>query len=240
MNQSPFLIPVIIAGCLYALGQYISSQPLRSQDNFITVQATGKANSTPNIAHVTLGVQVQPQQTAQAATDMLAKQGNAVIDAVKALGIAEADIKTQNISVQPSYTYDNGKQSLRGFEANEQIEVTIRNTAQSGDVISKGTEAGANQVGGVTFKTEDVSSQQLSAEKEAIKNARKKADELADALNVRLGKVKQYNVQQNFPGPMPYALESKAMGGDASSVVPQVPVGTQENSVMVTITYEIK
>lgn len=240
MNHSPFLLPVVVAGCLYAFGQYISSEPARSNDHVLTVQATGTAKSVPDIAHVVLGVQVQPKATAQEATDTLAKQGSAVIDALKKLGIEEADLKTQNVSVQPSYNYDDGKQTLRGYEANQQIDVTVRNTDQTGDIIARATEAGANQVGGVTFKRDEAESQQLAAEQDAIANAQKKAEELARALNVRLGKVKQYNAQQDYRGPMPYEASSlKAMGGD-SVASPQVPVGTQENSVTVTVTYEIR
>jgi uncharacterized protein len=242
MNQSSFLVAVIIAGCLYVFGQYVSSEPARNSERSLTVQGTGVVNSAPDIAHVTLGVQVQPKATAEEATAMLATQANAVIAAVKALGIEEKDLKTQNVSVQPTYNYEEGKQTLRGYEASEQIEVTVRKADQVGDIISRATGAGANQIGGVTFENEDSQPQQLAAEKEAIAAARKKAEELASSLNVRLGKVKQYNVQQNYPGgPVPYASELKTMGrGGDSAVSPEVPVGTQENSVTVTVTYGIR
>ncbi|MDA1169250.1 MAG: SIMPL domain-containing protein [bacterium] len=246
MINSPYLLPVIVAGALYAFGQYISSEPIRNQDQVLTVQATGKASSVPDIAHVTLGVQVQPQPTAAQATDILAKQANAVIAVIKKLGIEEKDIKTQNISVQPSYNYEEGKQTLIGFEGNEQIEVTIRKSDKvskpgdlAGEVIARATQAGANQIGGVTFSNEEPQLEQLAAEKDAIANARKKAEILSDALNVRLGKVKNYNVSPNYGGPMPHALEAKATGGD-SVTPPEVLPGTQENSVTVTITYEIR
>jgi len=239
MNNSPYLLPIIVAGCFYAFGQYVSSEPARNQDQVLTVQATGSAKSVPDIAHVTLGVQIQPQATAPQATDMLAKQTSAVVAAIKKLGIEEKDIKTQNISVQPSYSYDEGKQTLRGFEASEQIEVIIRKTDQAGDVIARGAQAGANQIGGVTFSNEDLQNEQLASEKDAIEHARKKATALADALHVRLGKVKNYSVSQNYGGPVPYAMEAKAIGGDSVSSPPILP-GTQENAVTVTVTYEIQ
>ncbi len=267
MNQSPFLLPVIVAGALYAFGQYVSSEPIRNQDQVLIVQATGKASSVPDIAHVTLGVHIEPQSTAPQATDMLAKQANAVVAAIKKLGIEDKDIKTQNVSVQPSYGYGeailsptepggisgaptidfgNRNQVLRGFEGSEQIEVTIRKTDKvskpgdlAGSVIAEATKAGANQIGGVTFSAADSQTDQLAAEKDAIANARTKAEDLAGALHVRLGKVKNYNAQPNYGGPYPYAMEAKAMGGD-SVTPPEVLPGTQENSVTVTITYEIR
>ncbi len=234
-----FIIGVIIAGACYMGGQYISSDPVRNADRSITVQGTGTAKSVPDIAHISLGVRIQPQPTAKEATDMLAKQGNAVIAAVKNLDIAEADIKTENISVQPFYAYESGKQILRGYEGSEQLDITVRKTDQAGDVIARATEAGANQIGGVTFKSDNPEANSLTAEKDAIDNARKNAEELAASLGVRLGKVKQYNVSRNSPGPVPYALEAKDMVGN-SVTSPDLPVGTQENSVTVSITYEIR
>lgn len=238
MNQS-LLIAVVIAGVFYIAGQQIVSQGAPGADDILTVQATGVAKNVPTLAYITLGVQVQAKATAQEATDTLANQGNAVLDAMKKLGIAEADLKTQNISVQPSYNYLDGRQTLRGYEGSQQIEVTIRDTKMSGDVIARATEAGANQVGGVSFKSEDPEVQQLAAEQDAIANARKKAEDLADALGVRLGKVKNYSAQPSYGSPMPYALEAKAMGGDTVTS-PQVPAGTQETQATVTVTYEIK
>lgn len=239
MNPSPFLLSVVVAGCFYVFGQYLTSQAAPGAEHTLTVQATGTAKNVPTLAYVTLGVQIQAQPTAQEATDMLAKQGSAVIDAVKNLGIDEADIATKNISVQPSYDYAEGSQALRGYEGSQQVEVTIRDTNMSGDVIARATEAGANQIGGVSFRSDDPDAQQLAAEQDAINNARKKAGELANSLGVKLGKVKNYNAQPMYGGPVPYALESRAMGGDAVAS-PQVPIGTQETQTSVTVTYEIK
>ena len=196
------------------------------------------AENVPSLAYITLGVQVQSQPTAQEATDMLAKQGGAVIDAVKKLGIEEKDIATKNISVQPSYDYAEGRQALRGYEGSQQVEVTIRDTNMSGDIIARATEAGANQIGGISFKSDDPEAQQLAAEQDAIANARAKAEDLADALGVRLVKVKSYSAQQTYGGPIPYALEAR--GGDTAVASPQVPVGTQETQATVSVTYELR
>lgn len=240
MEQKTILIAIALAGALYIIGQHVASKPVRDAGNVLTVQATGKAKSTPDIAHVMLGVRVEPQATSKAATDMLAKQANAVIDAVEKIGINKQDIATQNFSVQPAYNYDNGKQTLKGYEGSQQLDITVRETDKAGDVIARATQAGANQIGGVSFKNDDPETAQLSAEQDAITNARTKAEALAKSLGVRLGKVKNYNAQQNYGGPMPYAMEAKAMGGDASVTPPQLPAGTQESTITVTVTYELR
>lgn len=239
MEQKSLLLATALAGILYVAGQYVASAPVRDAGNVLTVQATGKAEAVPSVAYVMLGVQIEPQQTSKEATDMLAKQGNAVIASIKKLGIADSDIKTQNISVQPTYNYDNGKQTLRGYEGSQQLDITLRKTDQSGDVIARATQAGANQIGGVLFRQDDPEIAQLSAEQDAIKNARTKANELSKSLGVRLGKVKNYTVQNNYDRPIMYATEAKAMGGD-SVTPPEVNPGTQETTVTVTVTYEIR
>jgi len=240
MEQKTILIAIALAGALYIGGQYVASDPVRNAGNALTVQATGKASSTPDIGYITVGVQIQPQSTAAAATDMLAKQANTVIDAIKNVGVEEADIATKNLSTTPSYDYSDGRQTLRGYEAAQQIEITVRNTEQAGEIIAKATAAGANQIGGLSFKNDNLEVVQLSAEQDAIANARAKAEALAKSLGVRLGKVKNYNAQQQYGGPMPYELEAKAMGVDVSVTPPQIPVGTQELTITVTVTYELR
>ncbi len=237
MNQS-LLIATVLAGLFYVFGQYITSQANPGAERTLSVQASGKAEQVPNLAYVTLGVQVEPQPTAEQASAMLATQGSAVLDAVKSLGIEEKDIAAHAISVQPTYDYIEGRQVLRGYQTSQQVEVTIRDTNKSGDVIAKATEAGANQIGGLSFKSDDSEAQQLAAEQDAIANARAKAEDLAKALGVRLQGVKYYNAQPGATPPIPYALEGR--GGDTAVASPKLPTGTQETQVSVTITYEIR
>lgn len=237
MNQSTLFVTAGILGACFVAGQYVMAEPTRNIDRNITVQATGKTTSTPNIAHITLGVTVN-QQTAAQATDALAKKINDVIKVVKDSGIADADIATQNVSVNASYDYTNGAQTPKGFDASEQVVVTIRKADTVGDIVAKATGAGANQVGGVQFTSDNSDAIQLAAEKDAILNANKKAQDVADALHVKLGKVKTYSVSQDSR-PIPYAMDSKAMGGGVPTA-PEVPVGSQDTAVSVSVTYEIR
>ncbi len=239
MIQPTFLITAVIIGLAFIVGQYVVSDPVRNADRTITVQATGTSKDVPNIAHITLGVQIQQQATAAIATDMLGKKVNSVLAVVRGMGIEDKDIMTQNIAVNPSYDFQNGSQVPRGFDASQQVVVTVRKADTVGEIVAKATAAGANQIGGVQFTTDSPEVVQLSAEKDAIANATKKAEQLADSLNVRLGKVKTYSAQGNVGGPM-YAMEAQALGKDMAVTAPEVPVGTQETSVTVSVTYEIR
>lgn len=239
MNQTTLFATAAILGAFYVAGQHIAAEPARDVDRMITVQATGKSTVTPNIAHITLGVSVQGQSTAAQATDTLGKKINDVIKALKDAGIADADIATQNVSVNPAYDYTDGRQVPKGFDANEQVDVKIRKTDTVGDIISKVTAVGANQVGGVQFTSDDADAVQLAAEKDAINNANKKAQDIANALHVSLGKVKTYSVNPGIQ-PMPYAMDAKAVGAGSAPTAPDVPVGSQDTTVSVSVTYDIR
>lgn len=245
MNENPtqrILVPVIVAGVLYIIGQYIASNPAREQQAVdsgreITVTGEAELSAQPDIAKVTLGVQTNAIPTAEAALESLTGSFNQVFDALRELGIAEEDIKTTNFSVYPTYDYDEGRQIPRGFIASEHVVVTVRNLEQVGNVIAQGTATGANQVGGVAFTVSNESDVRGQAEEEAIDQAREKAQRLAKALGATLGDVKKYEVSSGGVQP-PIAYERLAAdsGGDA----PQVPPGTNDIAVTVTITYQLR
>lgn len=237
---------VIIAGLFYVVGQYIASQPQRIQKEIeanreITVQGTGEITAVPDVAKISVGVTTGVQPSAERAITQLSEKFNAVVAAVRQQGVKEEDIKAQNVSVQPTYDFTDGRQTLRGFEASESIEITIRKLDTVGSVVSVATSQGANQIGGLQFTIDDPEALQLEAEEAAIEDAKDKAEQLAKTLGVSLGKVKAYNSSAvSPPGPFPYAARELAIGGDTQIAPPEVPAGTQDITANVTITYELK
>ena len=237
------LAAVALGGLLYIVGQYIASQPQRIQKETeakreIIVQGRGEVQGKPDVARMTLGVETSAQPTAKVALDILSRRFDAVVAAVKALGIQDNDVTTTNLSIQPQYDYTNGRQILRGFEASEQIEVKIRDLGKIGEVLARTTIEGVNQAGGIAFEIDDPEKLQEEAEEKAIKDARENGERLADTLGVRLGRVKAFSVSGETPGPEPLfaarLAEERAVGG------PPVPAGSQDIVVTVSITYELK
>lgn len=240
--RNPGLVGVVVlAGLFYLVGQYIASQPQRIQQETeanrqISVQGKGEVTSKPDVARLNLGVQIEAQPTAKQAINQLATKFSAVEKALDATGIKKDDIKTSNVSVNPSYDYQNG-QRLLGFSANETVIVTIRDLERVGDVLTQATAAGANQAGGVSFEVDDPTALQEEAQTKAIEDARKKAERLARTLGVRLGSVKAFQVGTSQPEPPVFAAAAEAVGGDAKL---SVPPGTQDHTATVTITYELR
>lgn len=242
----PLLGIVVLGGLFYLAGQHIASQPARVEQETeakreITVQGRGEVKVRPDIASLTVGVQTDVQPSAKAAIDILTTRFNGVVSAVSAEGVADEDITTSNLNLNPSYDYREGRQTLRGFEANETITIKIRNLEKIGQIIASATSQGANQVGNISFTVDEPDELHTQAQALAIKDARQKADVLADELDVGLGDVKSFSAGVPSPEQPPIfaraALEGAALGGDAQLPVPS---GTQDMVVTVTITYSLR
>lgn len=245
MNNNLF-IAIAIGGIFYIAGQYVASQPQRIEQEVqanreITVQGTGEVTARPDIAHITLGVATGPRASAQDAMNALEQRMNAVIASIKKQDVAEEDIKTTNLSIQPVYDYTEGRQTIRGYEASESVEVKIRDLAKIGTIVSSATGEGVNQAGGISFTIDEPETLQQEAQKKAIENAKENAEQLADALGVGLGNVKTFSASEGSTPPVPYlARDAIEIGGDVETKAIDVPTGTQDITSHVTVTYEIR
>lgn len=215
------------------------SQVTTMKSDAFTVTGTGKITMKPDIAVTSLGVQ-STGATAKLAQDDLNKNINAVSAAVKKLGVDEKDIQTTNYTVHPTYDYTNGKQRITGYQANGNLSVKIRQMEKANDVIDAGTAAGANVVSGITFDVDDKVAAQNEGRKLAVADAKAKAENAARVAGFSLGKLVNY--QESFGGePRPVLMMAKAGGAEPSADnSTSVEPGTQDLSVSVTLSYEIR
>ena len=164
-----------------------------------------------------------------------------VFEAVKALGIEEKDISTESLYLNPSYDWTEGRQNLRGYEANQQLRVKVRDLDKVSDVLSAVTNAGANQVGGVTFTIDDPQALRAEAREKAIQNAQEKAQVLADQLGVNIVKLQNFNEGGGYSPPTPYMAKAmEGVGGGAMDAGVSLPPGEQEIQVNVNMTYVVE
>ena len=240
------LAAVIVGGLFYVVGQYVASQPQRVQQEAeakreITVAGRGEVHAKPDVARLTLGVQTGVQPNAKEALEILSRKFNAIVAAVKAIGVKDDDVKTTNLSLSPQYDYLEGRQVLRGFAASESIEVKIRDLGKIGEVLQKTTIEGVNQASGISFEIDELKAAQDEAESMAIKDARDNAQRLAKTLGVGLGRVKTFSVSSapSPPGPI-FAYAEREAAGTGGPGAPPVPQGIEDVVVTVTITYELR
>src|SRR3989338_1861390 len=238
--RPPLLLPVVIA-TLLGLG-YIGGKFVETRDRehlTINVSGEGRVFSPPDIAEASFGVQTGRVPTAKVAMEKLRKDMDAVFQAVKVLGVAEKDIRTEHFSLNPVYDWTEQGQIFRGFEASQSFRVKVRDLAKVDDVLTVATDAGANQAGNVQFTIDDPEKQRADAREEAVAEAKRKAELLARNLGKRLGRLKGFSEGGGgWVQPMMMRVEKVVMSGGAPDL--PLPAGEQEINVQVTLTYELK
>jgi uncharacterized protein YggE len=204
----------------------------------LSVSGTGRVNAVPDVADITIGV-VEQAKEAGAASQKAAASMEGVVKALLDLGIDEKDIQTTNLSLNPRYDWNSQPAKVVGWEANNQVSVTVRDIDQVGPVVDATVEAGANQIYGISFRVEDPTEAQMVARTAAVEDARAKADQLAAAAGVEITAVISISESGGQP-PQPIFFEraEMALAADGGASTP-VLAGEVELSVNVVIQYEI-
>lgn len=156
----------------------------------IVVTGEAQIRVVPDEATVRLGITRQTA-TAQAAQDQANTVANEILAAVTKLGIAASDIQTSRLTLTPVYAPRSPEASqaprIVAYQASNIVSVKVNDLAKVGPVIDTGLKAGANEVQGVQFGLRDDTAARQQALKEAVTEARKKAETIAAAANVTLG-----------------------------------------------------
>jgi len=205
----------------------------------ITVQGTGKITLTPDLASINVGVTFQGATAAKAQGGASAAMAR-IIAAVKAKGVADADLASQWVSLQPQYDYSSSgtvPPRVIGFQANQSLSIKVHKIDTSGDVIDAAVGAGATDIGGTSFSVSDPAAATAQARTAAITDAKARAKSLADAAGVSLGAAISIS-EVSAPSVVPYPYLDKAAVGAPSNPTP-IQVGTTEVEVDVQVTFAI-
>lgn len=208
-------------------------------DHTISVTGTGRVILAPDVADLRLGVSVQ-RTTVKAARADAAKAMTAVIAALKKLGIADADIQTSGITLQPQYDYSNGGNTPRliGYQFSNSVAVKVHKLDVLGDAIDGALAAGATTLDSVSFRVDDETRAEAQARTAAMADAKAKAQALATAAGVSITGVS--SITETI-APVPYPVFYGAAAGAAVDKAVSTPVqaGTNEVSVTVAVVYLI-
>jgi hypothetical protein len=210
-----------------------------TREHTISASGTGRVIISPDVADLRLGVSVT-KPTVKAARAAAADSMAKVIAALKKLGIADADLQTTGLSLQPVYDYSNNGNppKLTGYTLSNSVAVTVRDLDKIGDAIDDGLAAGATTLDGVTFRVDDPAKAQEQARKQAMTQAKAIADTLASSAGVSITGVSSIS---ETSGPMPYPVfygADRAAAVAADTPTP-VQVGTNEVTVTVSVVYLI-
>lgn len=209
-------------------------------EHTISVNGMGRIVVSPDIADLRLGVTVS-KPTVKAARSQAAAAMTKVLDALKKLGIADKDLQTTTLSLQPNYVYSNDANPPRisGYTLSNSVSVTIRNLDQIGDAVDDALAAGATSLDGVSFRVEDPASAEQQARADAMAQAKARADTLAAAAGVSIVGVATIN-ENASPTPYPIFYGAERATAVAQDVATPVQVGTSEVTVTVQVAYLIK
>lgn len=232
------LIIAAIAGPAFAPRPILAVDPSTTTEHTISVSGTGTVTVSPDIADLRLGVSVT-SSTVKAARASAAKSMTAILAGLKKLGIADADIQTAILSLQPAYDYSNGTNPPRvtGYTLTNVVAVTVRKLDIVGDAIDGSLAAGATSLDSVTFRVADRTASEKQAREGAMADAKAKAQALALAAGVSITGVASIS---ETVAPVPYPIYyGGAMAAPTKDVATPVQSGSTDVSVTVSVVYVI-
>ena len=204
----------------------------------LDISATGEATRVPDLAVISTGV-VTKATTARAALQQNAARMGRVRAALKRAGIADRDIQTSNINLNPEYRYVQDRPpQLTGYTASNQVSVNFHDIAKSGDILDALVAEGANQINGPSLTIDKPEEALDEARTKAIAIGRARADVYARALGmrvVRLLSVSEGGGSYPVPPPMPVMMEARAQAAST-----KIDPGEQKVSVTLGMTFELQ
>ncbi len=233
-----FLVLVIFYSLFFGPGKKFADSlwPVKT----ISVSAEGKVTVSPDIAKISFSVVSEGIDPEKIANENNRKM-NEAINYIKSQGVDEKDIKTTQYNLSPRYEYDekSRKTFVSGYTLTQTVLVKVRDLSKVGKILGGLPELGINQIGSISFEVDDPEKYLAEARKQAFDKAKLKAEEMAATNNVKLGEVITFSEYQGGQ-PGPYMETLGKGGGGAAQVAPSIQPGTQEVTIQVNITYEIK
>ena len=228
---------ILLTGC----DQYVMPILPSPESRSVHVTGTGAVTAEPDIATIYLGVSVE-KKTVEEAREEAASAMTAVIDALKDNDIADRDIQTENFSIYPQYDYTEEGRVLRGYRVNNTVNARVRELESLSDIIDDATSAGGDivVVNSIQFMIEDPTPLQAQARALAVKDAEMKAQTLAEAGGVTLGKPITITETSRSTGPPIAFAEEAEFAADSVRTSTPIQAGELTVTINVTIIYEIE
>lgn len=229
----------LLAGHVYAQGMPPAAgmPPLPGDATLLEVSAQAEAKRIPDVATISAGVVTQAMD-ANAAMRANAVQMDKVMAAIQAAGIAQRDIQTSGINLNPQYKYvENQNPTIIGYQANNTVNLRVHDIAKLGKVLDALVASGANQVNGPSFEIDQPEPVLDEARRAALDKAQARASMYAKALGLRVRRIVSISEGGGFrpPGPIPMMAMAQAKSGADTAVSP----GESSVSVNLDVVFEL-
>jgi uncharacterized protein YggE len=241
------LAATVLAGCATApmamaqppMGPQSGMPPMSTIQPETTITLTGKGtvDHAPDIAMISLGVQVEAKTAAEAMAQQTEKM-NGVFAAVKAAGIADRDMQTGQLSLNPVYEYpNNARPRLTGYQASNQLSIKVRKLDTLGKTLDAVVKGGGNTINGVSFSIDKPDQFQNDARIEAIKDAAAKAELYAKAVGYKVKRIVTISEQDYYPQPVPMMMQMRQQ--DMAAAPTPIAAGEVSLTQTVNVVFEL-
>ncbi|HZF98847.1 MAG TPA: SIMPL domain-containing protein [Pseudoxanthomonas sp.] len=244
MRHRPALRTLLLAlslalgtAAMSAQAQNSTGYTMPTDGTLLSVAASAEASSVPDVATLSAGVVTQASD-GNTAMRQNAEQMVKVLAAIKAAGIAEKDVQTSGVNLNPQYRYaENEAPKITGYQASNTVSLKVRDIARLGQVLDALAAQGGNQINGPSFEIDKPDPVFDQARLAALKKAQARADTYANALGLRVRRI--VSISEGGGGgfrPMPMMAMGKAM--DQAESTPVSP-GTTTLTVNLDVVFEL-
>jgi len=236
------LVTVGLVGCGDYFGSSgetaIASSIYSQQDVGIWVTGVGETTVTPDVAVLSLGVEVQKMTVAEA-QQQAAQAMDDVMSVLDSHDIEEKDIQTQRYSIQPVKEWQDDQYVLVGYLVTNTVAVKVRDIDDTGSVIDDVAAAGGDYtvINSISFTVDEPETYNKDMREEAMADAKDKAEQLADLGGVELGKP-IYIAESSSYNSSVVDLDYKA-AEDAAVPTTSISAGETELQLTVHVVYSI-
>ncbi|MCS7294239.1 MAG: SIMPL domain-containing protein [Chloroflexota bacterium] len=234
MRRLLLIVPLAALVFVAACGDETTVVVPSNEQTGLTVTGVGEVVAEPDVALITIGVEVQRSTVAEA-RDAAAAAANAVLKAAKERGVPDRDLQTVSLAIYPVYDYSGqGTPRIVGYTFANMLQVKVRDLGRVSEILDASIAAGGDAVRlqSIAFDVEDRDALLERAREAAMNDARRKAEQLAQLAGVRLGTpVTISEVVSAPPSPKEFARGAAPAADAATPIEP----GTTSVTVQVSV-----
>lgn len=232
-----FLIAAATPAAGFAQAAAVTPVPV-IQGTRLDIVAEGAVTRTPDLATISAGVVTQAATAGAAMTENATRMAG-TIAALKKAGVADRDIQTSSISLNPQYRYaDNQPPVLTGYQASNQVSIRFRDVRRAGAILDTLVAQGANQINGPSLTVDQPDAALDEARAAAIAKARARAELYAKAAGLSVKRILSISETGDVTPPRPVPIMAMAMRKEAADT--SIEAGEQRLSVAVSVTFELQ
>lgn len=170
---------------------------LADNDAELTISGSATISVAADYATARIGVTTTNKNVGTAMSEN-AETINAVLAALKEAGIKEEDIVTNYFDVSTEYNYTASIRRMTGYTVTNSLTVTFRDMTCIGAILDKAAQAGANDIGNISFESSKMAEAADDALIQAFNEAKRRAQLVATAAGKRLGDIEDIQVQSGY------------------------------------------